>query len=62
MSQRTVVIKRIISPSGEIFAEAKSIVETSDEGATKISQSVSVNVSSVNSSSSSSSSSSSYTG
>ena len=64
MTQRKVVVKRIVSPDGKVIAEAKSVVQTSGDDEAEISQSVSVQVSSGNSSSSyakSSSSSSSST-
>lgn len=62
MTQRKVVVKRIVSPDGKVIAESKSVVSTSGEG--EISQSIFVEVSSGNNSSSyakSSSSSSSST-
>lgn len=55
MTQRKVVVKRIVSPDGKVITETKSIVETSGDSEDKISQSVSVKVSSGHSSSSSSS-------
>jgi len=69
MTHNQVVIKRIVSPDGKVIAETKSIVTTSDNNQDKISQSVSVNVSSstrssthIRSSSSSQSGSSSVSG
>lgn len=63
MARYQVVIKRIVSPDGKIVAETKSIVVTSDNNQSEISQSVSVNVSSgTNSSTYISSSSSSQSG
>ncbi|CAD5944076.1 hypothetical protein [Planktothrix agardhii] len=59
MSNYKVVFKRIVSPDGKVIAEAKSVVSTSEDQENKISQSVSVNISSVNGSSQAKSSSSS---
>lgn len=48
MSNYKVVFKRIVSPDGQVIAEAKSVVSTSDDQENKISQSVFVNSLSVN--------------
>lgn len=52
MTQNKVVIKRLVSPDCKVIAEAKSVVSKSTDGATQISQSVAVNISSNHSSSS----------
>lgn len=58
MTEYRVVSKRIVSPDGQVIAEAKSVV-TSGDNQTETTQNVSVNVSSNSNSSNSSSSSSS---
>jgi hypothetical protein len=46
MARYQVFIKRTVSPDGKIIAETKSVVATSDNNQSQISQSVSVKVSS----------------
>ncbi len=50
MERDQVVVKRIVSPDGKIIAEAKSVAKASGDDESKITQSVSVNISSGNSS------------
>jgi hypothetical protein len=54
MTHYQAVIKPIVLPAGKIIAETKSMVATSDNNQTEISQNVSVSTLSGNSSSSSS--------
>ena len=54
MERHEVVVKRIVSPDGKVVAEFKSVAKTSGNEQTKISQDISVNVSSDGSSSRSS--------